>query len=390
MNLIDVLIILLVIGALFRGEKLGFVRQLFSTIGFFSGLLMGALLEPHIIGLVHTSLSRSILTLGVTLGLALVMLSVGEYIGVVMKQKIQFRHELNHVDNSFGAGISGVSVLVLVWLSAAILVTLPYQNVQSSIRGSKIISLLDQDLPPAPNIIADIGHLIAPNGFPKVFIGTEPAPTTATPPTPAALAAAVNLDRPSVVKLEGQGCGGIVEGSGFVVGSNLVVTDAHVIAGIYQPYVIDSNGTHTATPIWFDPNLDLAVLRVANLAGSPLTFDPDTVGHGTQGGVLGYPGGGTFTADTAAVLDEFTAVGRNIYDQGSTQRDVYSVAADVIPGNSGGPLVNLNGEVIGVVFAASTEYNNVGYALSVPQVIHEVNEARASNHTVSTGGCAQE
>jgi S1-C subfamily serine protease len=132
------------------------------------------------------------------------------------------------------------------------------------------------------------------------------------------------------------------------------------------------------------------VLRVANLSGSSLTFDANSVNHGTQGGVLGYPGGGPFTADTAAVLDEFTAVGRNIYDQGSTDRDVYSISANVIPGNSGGPLVNLNGEVIGVVFAASTAYNDVGYALSVPQVIHEVNEARAMNHTVSTGSCAQE
>ena len=390
MNLIDVLIILLIIGALIRGQELGFVRQLFSTVGFFSGLLIGALLEPHLVGLVHSPLSRLILTLAVTLGLALIMLSVGEFIGMQVKQKLQFRHELNHVDNSFGAGLAGISLLVLVWLSAAILVTLPYQNIQSSIRDSKIISLLDRDLPPAPNIIADIGHLIAPNGFPQVFIGVEPSPSTATPPTPAALAAAVNRDRASVVKVEGQGCGGIVEGSGFVVGSNLVVTDAHVIAGIFQPYVIDANGTHKATPIWFDPNLDLAVLRIANLAGGALSFDVNAVSHGTQGGVLGYPGGGSFTADTAAVLDEFTAIGRNIYAQGSTQRDVYSIAANVIPGNSGGPLVNLNGNVIGVVFAASTEYNGVGYALSVPQVVHEVNQARALNHTVSTGSCAQE
>jgi S1-C subfamily serine protease len=389
MDLIDILIIVLILGALYRGQELGFVRQLFSTVGFFSGLLIGALLEPHIVGLVHTPMSRLILTLAVTLGLALILLSVGEFIGVLIKKRLQISHGLNRVDNSFGAGLAGISILALAWLSAAILVTLPYQNVQDNIRGSKIISLLDQNLPPAPNVIADIGHLIAPDGFPKVFIGQEPAPSTATPPTPAALAAAVNKDRASVVKIEGQGCGGIVEGSGFVIGSNLVATDAHVIAGIYQPYVIDSNGTHLAEPIWFDPNLDFAVLKVNNLAGSPLMFNINTISHGTQGGVLGYPGGGPFTADTAAVLDEFTAVGRNIYDQGNTQRDVYSINADVIPGNSGGPLVDLNGNVIGVVFAASTDYNNVGYALSVPQVVHEVNEARTSNQLVPTGGCAE-
>lgn len=290
MNLVDVLIIVLMIGALIRGLELGFVRQLFSTVGFFGGLLLGAFLEPHDVGLVHTPLSRLILTLAVTLGLALILLSVGEFIGVIIKKKLQISKSLNYVDNSFGSGLAIVSILALVWLSAAILVTLPYQNVQTSIRGSKIISVLDQNLPPTPNIIADIGHLIAPNGFPKVFIGQEPSPSSATPPTPTALSAAVIRDRASVVKIEGQGCGGIVEGSGFVIGSNLVATDAHVIAGIYQPYVIDANGTHLATPIWFDPNLDFAVLRVSNLAGNPLTFISDTVGHGTQGGVLGYPG----------------------------------------------------------------------------------------------------
>ena len=99
--------------------------------------------------------------------------------------------------------------------------------------------------------------------------------------------------------------------------------------------------------------------------------------------------GGPFRADTAAVLDEFTAVGRNIYNQGDTTRDVYSVQADVIPGNSGGPLVDLSGNVIGVVFATSTEYNSVGYALSIHQVIDEINQAKASNQAVSTGSCAE-
>jgi len=390
MNLVDLLIIVLVIGALFRGLSLGFVRQFFSTVGFFGGLLLGAALEPHVINLVHSSTSRLILSLVVTFGPAFILLSVGEFVGVIIKRKLQFKNSLNHVDNSFGAGLAIVSLLAVVWLSATILVSLPYQNLQSNIRGSAIISLLDQNLPPAPNIIADISHLIAPNGFPKVFIGAEPSPSTATLPTPVTLVAAVNKDRASVVKIEGQGCGGIVEGSGFVVGSDLVATNAHVVAGIYKPYVIDGNGTHLATPIWFDPNLDFAVLRVSNLAGSPLTFDVDTISHGTQGGVLGYPGDGPFTAGTAAVLEEFTAVGRNIYDQGTTDRDVYSIDANVIPGNSGGPLVELNGQVMGVVFATSTQYNNVGYALSIPQIIHEIDEARMANQTVSTGSCAEE
>ncbi len=388
MDLIDILILMLLLGAIVRGLEEGLVHQMFSTIGFFSGLLFGAMLEPHVIGLAHTPVTRLALTLACTLGAALVFLFIGELIGVLIKRELRPQDIINKADNALGALIAGISLLALVWLSAAVITSLPYENLQTEVRSSRIVALLDQHLPPAPNLIASIGRFIAPNGFPDVFIGLEPAPTPTTLPTPAALAAAVQNDRVSVVKIEGQGCGGVVAGSGFVIGNNLIATNAHVVAGIGAPFVMDSNGTHRATAIWFDPNLDFAVLRTSNLAGKPLAFDADSVSRGTQGGVLGYPGGGAFQADSAAILDEFTALGRNIYNQGRTTRDVYSVQATVVPGNSGGPLVNLKGEVTGVVFATSTSYQNVGYALSMKQVLHEIGQAKATDQPVSTGSCA--
>lgn len=389
MNVVDVLIILILISTVIRGSDMGFIHQALSTAGFFGGLLLGAAIEPKVIGYAHSPLGRLGLTLLATLGTAMLFLFICEMIGVLIKRKVQLAKITNRIDNALGAVLAGVSVLALVWLSAPTVVSLPYPEIQTTVRASKIVAFLDRNLPPAPNIIADLGHLIAPNGFPNVFNGLEPAPTLTTLPTPAALAAAVQKDQASVVKIEGQGCGGIVTGSGFVVSSNLVTTNAHVVAGISSPYVIDAHGTHHATAIWFDPNLDLAVLRVSGLAGGPLSFNTQIIAHGTPAGVLGYPGGGPFQADTAAVLDEFTAVGRNIYNQGDTTRDVYSVQADVIPGNSGGPLVDLDGNVIGVVFATSTEYNSVGYALSIHQVINEINQAKATNQAVSTGSCAE-
>jgi S1-C subfamily serine protease len=162
------------------------------------------------------------------------------------------------------------------------------------------------------------------------------------------------------------------------------------VAGIAHPYVQDGNGTHSATVIWFDPNLDFAVLRVSNLSGGPLTVNSGIVKNGTPGAVLGYPGGGPFSADPAAVSDEFDATGRNIYGTGYTDRDVYEIQANIIPGNSGGPLVNSIGDVIGIVFAESTSYNHVGYALTTNQALHELSEAEASNQAaVGTGSCAQ-
>ena len=387
--MVDILIVLFLISALFRGREIGFIQQLCSTVGFFGGLLIGAVLEPHTVSLAHSPLSRSLVTLITTLGSAFLLLIIGEYVGVVLKHKLQEKR-LNTADNGLGSVLSAISVLVAVWLGASILGNIPYPSLQSQIRSSHIIAALNHNLPAAPNIIADLGHLIDPNGFPNVFIGSEPSPPDKINlPSSSALAAAVAKDKAAVVKLEGRGCGGIVEGSGFVVGNNLVATNAHVVAGIEHPYVLDANGTHSAVAIWFDPNLDFAILRVSNLAGSPLVISTDKVARNTAAAALGYPGGGGFVAELASVLDQFTATGRNIYDQGSTNRDIYEIAADIIPGNSGGPLVAADGTVIGIVFAQSTTYNHVGYALTTSAAVQEINQAAAQDQAVSTGSCAE-
>lgn len=387
--LLDILIIVLLIGSLYRGREVGFVQQLFSTVGFFGGLLLGAWLEPHTVNWVHSTASRSLVTLPTTLGLAAVFLAVGEYVGVYLKQRVQTRR-INKLDNVLGSLVSFISILVAVWLGATVLRNIPVPSIQSDVHNSRIVSALTTHLPPAPDIVADLGHLIDPNGFPQVFTGSEPKPGSYSLPSSSQLAKAVAKDGASVVKVEGQGCGGIVEGSGFVVGDDLVATNAHVVAGIKHPYVEDSNGTHSGTVIYFDPDLDFAVLQVSNLAGQPLVLTNRHVADNTAAGVLGFPGGGNFTAGTASVLDEFTADGRNIYGRGNTTRSVYEVAATIIPGNSGGPLVATDGSVIGVVFAESTTYNHVGYALTAGPVISAINQAAAGNQmAVSTGGCAE-
>ena len=390
MNFIDLLIILFLASSLIRGFELGFVRQLFSTAGFFIGLLIGALIEPTTVSWVHTQTSRSLMTLVTTLGSAFLFLSIGEYIGISLKNKLALKR-IDSLDNGLGSGLAFVSVLIAVWLSAAIILSLPLPSVQAGMKDSRIVSLLDKHLPAAPTVIADLGHLIDPNGFPQVFTGLEPTPPqNINLPNLGDLQPAVKADAASVVKIEGQGCGGIVEGSGFVVADNLIVTNAHVVAGIRRPYVIDANGNHVAAAVSFDPNLDLAVLRTSGLAGKPLSVGYDDVAAGTPGAVVGYPGGGGFTAKAAAVLDSFTATGRNIYDQGRVQREIYEIRADVIPGNSGGPLIAKDGSVIGVVFAESTTYNHVGYALTGQAIRHDIAAAEAHATTsVSTGSCAQ-
>lgn len=387
--LIDILIILFLASALYRGREIGFVRQAGSTVGFFGGLFLGAWLEPRTVNLAHSQAGRVFATLVTTLGCALILMAIGEYLGMRLKRRVLLKR-VNSLDNGFGAVLGGVSLLFSAWLIAGILGALPFPGLKMALQDSRIISGLNRRLPAAPSVMAELGHLIDPNGFPQVFIGSEPGPHSAiSAPSLGDLQAAITRDQASVVKVEGQGCGGVVEGSGFVAGNGLVATDAHVVAGIRHPYVQDGNGLHGGTVIWFDPNLDFAVLRVNNLAGGALTIYKGRVSPGTQAAVLGYPGGGPLTAGAAAVLDEFTATGRNIYGSGNTDRDVYEIQADVIPGNSGGPLVAKDGSVIGVVFAESTTYQHVGYALTTTQVNTEINQAAAQSQTVSTGSCAE-
>jgi len=207
--------------------------------------------------------------------------------------------------------------------------------------------------------------------------------------------AAVVSAGPSTLQIEGEGCGVIQEGSSFVVAPGTVVTNAHVVAGVHHIVVLDKGRSRDATPILFDPELDVAVLRVPGLAAPALPVDAKTFGRGTSAVVLGYPGGGPFTYGAAGITNTFQATGLDIYGQHSTNREVYELDADVRPGNSGGPLVAsgdaagpANGTVIGLVFARSTTDPNIGYALAMGQVMGEVTRAEHQNTPTSTGNCA--
>jgi S1-C subfamily serine protease len=390
MDWLDGIIIIVLAAAIIRGFDAGIVRQLFSATGFISGLFLGAWIESKLIHVSHTTASRAWLSVLVIVGCGLVLLTIAELAAHALKSKIQLTR-LDKVDRELGSLVASLAILATVWLGSSIFTNTPFPTLQQQIRDSAIINELNSVMPPAPNVIAKVGHVITSNGFPQVFTGHEPEPSESTVATPdmGKLTSAVEKTKKSVVKIEGVGCGGIVEGSGFVAGDGLVVTNAHVVAGVASPKVIDGNGTHKTTVIWFDADLDLAVLRALDLYGNPLPLVDKTLDAGTQAVVLGYPGGGAFKADPAAIIDAFTATGRNIYNQETATREIYSMKADVISGNSGGPLVDKEGQVIGVVFAHSVAYQHVGYALTMPQVIDELGQAKENIEPVGTGSCAQ-
>jgi S1-C subfamily serine protease len=390
MNVIDVLIILLALSSLMRGYSLGLLRQAGSTIGFIVGLVVGSWLGGIIIGHEQSVLSKALTGVVASLAGGILCMSLGELLGREVKQKLTHNRPLDSFDGALGSVMGVITMLFGVWLIASILVLGPAGGFQQALKNSRILAALDANLPPATTLLSSINQLVDPNGFPQVFAGLEPSPNTPVHlPDLGSFNPVVQAAEASVVKVEGTGCGGIVEGSGFIIAPGEIATNAHVVAGVASPKVLDTNGTlHNTRVVWFDPNVDLAVLRVNGLTGTPLKINADEQPADTPGVVLGYPGGGDFDAQPAAVIEHFTALGRNIYGEGSTQRDIYSLKAHVIPGNSGGPLIGSDGSVLGIVFATSTSYNDVGYALTGHQVAGELTTTEASNTTYSTGACS--
>ncbi len=387
MNIIDLVVLAVVAFAAVQGLRLGAIVQVLTYGGFWIGLWLGALLASVTVRWSHAQSARTALALVTMLGIAVVCGVAGRVAGNVLFLRVH-HGIVGSVDSVLGLVVAVVATLLVAWLLASTLANTSSLTLNSSIANSRILRSLDGVLPPPPSVFSRVQNFLSSEGFPPVF--AQLAPITAGPvglPGNAQLQQAVDHAGASTVKIIGDGCGEIQEGSGFVVAPGVVVTNAHVIAGIPNPIVEDGIGSHATTVVSFDPSYDLAVLRVNDLSEPALSLDASSVPRGTEAAVLGYPGGGPFSVVPAGVMDEFQAQGRDIYGQGLTQREVYEVQAVVRPGNSGGPLVEPDGEVIGVVFSRSTTNNDVGYALTSSGVLAEVQRAKALTAAIATGPC---
>lgn len=372
-----------------HGVTQGAALQVLSFGGFWIGLLLGAALAPVTQKLVQTPFAGAFVSLVTLLGLALVGGAVGRYFGTHAWSALQ-RRKLGKADAAAGGVVSVIAARMAVWLVALLLAAGPTRQVARAVHDSAIVRTLINRLPPAPSVFARLQAFIGTTPFPRVFEGLEPIPAGPVDgPGNAVVQAAVSAAGASTVRVTGLGCGGIQTGSGFVVApGNLVVTNAHVVAGIDSPQVEDGAGSHRSVPVLFDDQLDLAVLRTSGLAGRPLPILNGEAGRGQGGAVMGYPGGGRFNAVAAAVLRRFFATGRDIYNANTTRREVYQLQSQIRQGNSGGPFVKEDGTVLGVVFAASTTQGDVGYALTSKEIGPRVQQAQAAGGPVNTGSCA--
>jgi S1-C subfamily serine protease len=394
MNWVDIVLLALVAVSGIRGLRLGAAAQVLSFGGFCLGLFLGALVVPAVVGSVKGN-ARSLVVLGVVFGAAFIFGAAGRLVGARFSGVLKRVH-LGAVDSVAGVAVAVVATLVAAWLVGSFVANSRFTTLDGAVDQSHILRAMDRILPPVPSVFSRVESFLDSAGFPIVFAGLPPeaGPPVSLPSNAAVRAAVVKAER-STVQIVGAGCGVIQEGSGFVVAPGLVVTNAHVVAGIPHPLVLDGGGRHQTTVVLFDPRLDLAVLRVPGLNDPALPIDPAIVDRGTSGVVLGYPEGGPFLYRPAAVAAYFEATGLDIYGKTQTLRGVYQIQAVVQPGNSGGPLISSgdaaehipDGTVIGVVFARSTVNPDVGYALAMAAVQADVNRVHPSSGPVGTGAC---
>ena len=295
---------------------------------------------------------------------------------------------LSGIDRLLGAVVTGV-VAALVMSSVSFSASqLGAPMLSQAISGSTVLRAINTVTPdPVEAWLAEIRGVITNRGIPAL----SDAFGTATPVVPHidTGSAALNAAAQSVVRITGNAyaCGQSQSGTGFVVSDDRVVTNAHVVAGVSEPVIEAPNGEALqGSVVYFDPQLDLAVIAVPGLSAAPLPLT-DTQAPGTDAAIQGYPYGGPFTAGGASVVSVTTASVANIYGTAKSEREIYTLAADVREGNSGGPLLTVSGAVAGIVFAKSADTANVGYAMTMAELSPVAAQAAGLAAPVSSGEC---
>ena len=393
MNLLDV--VLLVAALLFAvsGYRQGFVVGVLSFVGFLGGGVLGARAAPGIASSEPLDGFPAALV-----GLAVVFLaaSVGQVLATVLGATLRNRltwRPARTVDALGGAAVSVVSLLLVAWLIGTAVASSPYRELSSQVRASQVLSAVDGVVPgEARRFFASFRRLVDQSGFPQVFDNpfSRPSLPPVDPPDPAlAGSAVVQQVRPSVLKITGvaDSCRRRIEGTGFVYAPERVMTNAHVVAGVDEPQVEVGDEQLPAQVVLFDPGRDVAVLAVPGLERPPLRFSTATAEPGTSAIVVGYPQDGPFRPDAARIQGSQTARGPDIYQERTVTREIYALRGQVLPGNSGGPLIDTAGNVLGVIFAAAADDETTGYALTAREVASAAQAGASATRPVDTRGC---
>jgi S1-C subfamily serine protease len=392
---LDLILIVVVAAFAVSGYRQGFIVGILSFLGFVGGALLGAEFGPSISrALVGGQTQQDVIAVVLLVSFAVIGQFIASSVGAAMRSTVTW-HSATVADSVGGSLISMVAVLLIAWVVGSVLIQSPFPVVDTQVNNSLVLQTLDRFMPtPAKTMFSDFRRLLATNStYAEVFsgIGAErlfpiAAPDPAVLDSPGYLAA-----RSRVVKVQGvaSSCSRSIEGSGFVISPDHVLTNAHVVAGVTarQTVTTESGVTLPATVVFYDPQVDVAILYVPRLDLSPLRFS-GPANPGDAAVVAGYPlDAPSLQTVPARIGDVQDAQGPNIYDTSTVTRQIYEIRALVQSGNSGGPLLSPAGTVDGVVFAAAVGVSDTGFALTAAEVTNDASAGANLTAPVSTGAC---
>ncbi|MCV7566085.1 MarP family serine protease [Micrococcus luteus] len=425
---LDVLLIVALAMLLVQGHR----RGLWVVLGNLVGLVGGAAIAFYALPEVAEFVTAPQWRWAALIATLVLLVAAGQYVGAAIGEAIRLRVNLpalRLVDRLLGALAAGLAGALVLWLVAFSIAASGSTAVTREVNRSRVITGLDTVMPdsllawaarsrsavadldvlpelelPAPVPETDDGVRAAPaatQGLPSAASSPSAPPATSAAPsaTTTAPASSVSTAAPStpaassasaaVVRLTGTAaqCNQVQSGSGVAVAPDRVLTNAHVVLGVDAPTVTDrARGVHAARIVHLDTAHDLAVLAVddANLPVMPVGAE---LTGGASASVLGYPDGGPFASTPATVQ----AVGEvplgDVLTGAASMVDVYTLAADIRHGYSGGPVVDAAGNLAGLVFARAPGSDAVGYALTADTIAPVVAAAPGMTATVPSGDC---
>jgi hypothetical protein len=364
------------------GYMQGLIVGALSLVGFVGGAFVGSRLAPLLLSEGSESPYAPVFALVGALFLGGMLASGLEVLGFHLRYRLGERFGV--LDGMGGAALLACLGLGLAWVLGAVALHTPgVRELREPIQRSAILRELNAVLPPSGPIIQALARF---DPFPQISgpRADVPPPDSATARDPEVQGAAG-----SVVKLLGTACGLGVEGSGWVAGNSLVVTNAHVVAGQDDTTAqLRGEGPRYDTdPVWFDSKNDVAILRVPALANAPALRLDVNARPGSSGAILGFPENGPYDVQPARLGETNTVTTQDAYGNGPVRRRITSLRGLVRSGNSGGPMVDDDGEVVTTIFAASTsDGGRTGFG--VPDSVVRDALGRAGG-VVDTGPCTR-
>jgi S1-C subfamily serine protease len=393
MNILDWLLVVLVVAYAVSGYWQGFVTGAFATAGLLLGGLFGVWLAPVALGDAAPSLLVSLGALFIVILAASLGQGLLQWGGAKIRDHITWQ-PARAVDAAGGAVLSACAVLVVAWALGVAVSGSRIDGVTPLVRSSLVLSKVNEVLPQRTAGLLDaFNNVVGTTFFPRYLEPFSPERIVDVAPGDRRMLRDPDVTRAgtSVLKVRGtNSCGRGIEGSGFVYAHDRLMTNAHVVAGVEDPQVIVGDDTLDAKVVFYDSDLDIAVLEFDGdaIPALPFTDAGDPAQPKDAIAVLGYPQDGPFDIESGRIRAKQTLRSPDIYGDGAVIRDVYSIRGLVRPGNSGGPIVDSAGDVVGVVFAASVTDDDTGYALTADQVRDAADEGAHSETEKSTEGCA--